>query len=94
MNDVPGELIVKLQEAVFEVISQEVPLSSGKFSLETPLEDLGIDSLTAITILYELEGRFDIEIPNDTFDSLKNVGDIVLQLQQLTASSGTKCTDG
>jgi len=94
MNDVLGESIVKLKETVFEVISQELPLSSGMFSLETPLEDLGIDSLTAITILYELEDRLDIEIPNDTFDSLKNVGDIVLQLQQLTASSGTACTNG
>jgi acyl carrier protein len=86
-----GETIVKLQETVFEVISQEIPLSSGMFSLETPLEDLGIDSLTAITILYELEDRLDIEISNDIFDSLKNVGDILQQLQQLTTSHDTEC---
>ena len=84
-------MAVKLQETVFEAITQEVPLSTGAFSLETPLEELGIDSLKAITILYELEDRLDIEIPNEIFDSIKNVGDIVKHLQQLTANSDTAC---
>jgi acyl carrier protein len=78
---------VKLQETVFEIISQELSLPSDAFSLETPLEELGIDSLKAITILYELEDRLDIEIPNEVFDSIKNVGNIVHQLQQITTSS-------
>jgi acyl carrier protein len=82
---------VKLQDVVFEAISQVLPLSSGAFSLETPLEELGIDSLKAITMLYELEDRLDIEIPIDVFDSLNNVGDIVERLQQLTAHSKSAC---
>jgi len=64
-------------------------LPSDAFSLETPLEELGIDSLKAITILYELEDRLDIEIPNEVFDSIKSVGNIVQQLQQITTSSDT-----
>jgi acyl carrier protein len=80
---------VKLQETVFQIISQELSLPSDAFSLETPLEELGIDSLKAITILYELEDRLDIEIPNEVFDSIKNVGNIVQQLQQITTSSDT-----
>ena len=89
--DLRGEVIVKLQETVFEVISQELPLSTVTFSLDTPLDDLGIDSLKAITILYELEDRLNIEIPSEVFDSLKNVGDIVSQLQLLTNRSNTEC---
>ncbi len=85
---------MKLQEIVFEAITQEIPSSSGTFSLQTPLEELGIDSLKAITILYELEDRLNIEIPNDVFDSIKNVGDIVHQLQQLTAGSDTAWLEG
>jgi acyl carrier protein len=82
---------VKLQETVFEIISQELPPSQVTFSLDTSLEALGIDPLKAITILYELEDRLDIEIPNEVFDSLKKVGDIVQQLQQLTVNSNTTC---
>jgi acyl carrier protein len=50
------------------------------------LAELGIDSLGAITILYELEDRYDIEIPNELFDSLKIVNDIVIQLERLVES--------
>lgn len=80
---------MKLQETVFEIISQELSLPSDAFSLETPLEELGIDSLKAITILYELEDRLDIEIPNEVFDSIRNVSDIVQQLQRLTTRCDT-----
>ena len=82
---------MKLQETVFEVISQELPLSPVTFSLDNPLDELGVDSLKAITILYELEDRLNIEIPSEVFDSLKNVGDIVSQLQLLTTRSNTEC---
>ena len=80
-------MIVNLQETVFEIITQELSLPSATFSLETPLEELGVDSLKAITILYELEDRLDIEIPNEVFDSIRNVSDIVQQLQRLTTRS-------
>jgi acyl carrier protein len=90
---VDGEVIMKVQETVFKAITEELQLSTGVFTLETPLEELGIDSLKAITILYELEDRLDIEIPNEVFDSIKNVGDIVQQLQQIIASKDTVCLD-
>ena len=73
---------MELQEIVLEVISRELPHSSGTLSLDTPLEKIGIDSLKAITILFELEDRLNIEIPNEIFDSLHNVNDIVQYLQK------------
>lgn len=73
---------MELQEIVLEVISRELPHSSGTLSLDTPLEKIGIDSLKAITILFELEDRLNIEIPNEIFDSLHNVNDIVRYLQK------------
>ena len=55
-----------------------------------PLEELGIDSLGAITILYELEDRYDIEIPNEVFDSLNVVNDIVVHLEQLLENKASQ----
>jgi acyl carrier protein len=82
---------VELQQIVFEVISLELPRSAVNFTLDTPLEELGMDSLNAITIMYELEDRLNIEIPSEAFDSLRNVRDIVQQLQVLTAGSSNAC---
>ena len=36
--------------------------------------------------MYELEDKLDVEIPNEVFDSLKIVNDIVSQLEQLMAN--------
>ena len=44
---------------------------------EAELVALGIDSLKAITVLFELEEAFDIEIPNDVITSIVTVNDIM-----------------
>jgi acyl carrier protein len=58
-------------------------------TLDMRLDELGIDSLGAITIMYELEDKLDVEIPNEVFDSLKIVNDIVSQLEQLMANKNS-----
>ena len=72
-----------LQDAVFKEISAYLKCQPEAISLDTRLDELGIDSLGAITIMYKLEDRLDVEIPNEAFDSLKIVNDIVSQLEQL-----------
>jgi len=60
-------------------------------AVETPLSDLGIDPLQATPILYELEKRFDIEIPNELLEQISTVGDIVIYIDQLRQNTGSKC---
>lgn len=68
---------------VVQAIADHIKSEPGAIAMDTPLSELGIDSLGAITILYELEDRYDIEIPNEVFDSLEVVNDIVVQLEKL-----------
>lgn len=51
---------------------------------DAKLENLGIDSLKAINILFELEEEFDIEIPNERIPEMVTVGDIVNCVVELT----------
>jgi len=73
--------------AVFEVISRERSCVPEEISLDTRLDDLGIDSLKAITILYELEEQLHIEIPNELLETVKTVGDIVTGIDRLKSNS-------
>ena len=82
-----------IRDAVFEVIAHEQKCSLEDFTLESRLEDLGIDSLKAITILYQLEERFELEIPNELIESVETVGDIVTGIDQLRRKSGAECQD-
>ena len=80
-----------LQQIVLELISRERQGSPNDIRMETHLSDLGIDSLRAITILYELEERFDVEIPNELIKQIRTVGDIVKYLDQLRQTTGSTC---
>jgi acyl carrier protein len=74
-----------LQPIVFKEIANHINCQPDDIATTTRLDDLGIDSLGAITILYELEDKLDIEVPNEVFDSLQTVGDILIQLDRIIA---------
>ena len=76
-----------IKESVIAIIAREKNYPSEKISLESNLEEMGIDSLEAITILYELEKELDVDIPNESVNAIKTVGDIVTKLEQLGADS-------
>ena len=72
-----------LKESVIAIIAWEKNYPSEKISLESNLEEMGIDSLEAITILYELERELDVDIPNESMNGINTVGDIVRKLEHL-----------
>ena len=72
---------------LFEKISK-ILITTGECRPEdikpdAKLDDLGVDSLKAITILYDIEEVFDIEIPNDIIPSIVTVKDIQDQILAL-----------
>lgn len=54
---------------------------------EAELVSLGIDSLKAITVLFEIEEAFDVEIPNEIIPSIVTVNDILDKLNDLKNES-------
>ena len=82
-----------VQHVVLEIIAREQKCFPADLTLETRLEDLGIDSLKAITILYQLEEQFEIEIPNELIETIVTVEDIVTNIDQLRQNRDTECHD-
>ena len=78
-----------LKESVIAIIAREKNCPTERISLESNLEEMGIDSLEAITILYELEKELDVDIPNESVNAIKTVGDIVRKLEHLTANGAS-----
>lgn len=66
---------------VAEIIAKTAHCNASEIEPDTALESLGIDSLKAITVLFELEEAFDIEIPNDLISSITTVRDILDKLE-------------
>ena len=53
---------------------------------DSALAELGIDSLDTFTLLFELESKFNISIPDDEARNIRTVNDIVEGVRKLLAA--------
>ena len=74
--------------AVIAAVARQKNISPATIQPETTLEEIGISSLDAITIVYEIEDEFDVEVPNENLESLKTVQDIVDGITELMDTGG------
>lgn len=70
MADLVTERVLK---AIAEV--KKIPLE--RVSATQSLEELGVDSLDAVTMVFDLEEAFQISIPDEKVRSLRTVQDII-----------------
>ncbi len=70
-------IIIMVIDKIAEVIVNTVHCKIEDVTPGAELVALGVDSLKAITILFELEEAFDIEIPNEVIPSIVTVNDII-----------------
>jgi acyl carrier protein len=80
MSDVVAEKVIATLASV-----KRIPVE--KVTLETNLQELGIDSLDVFTLLFELENAFKISIPDDDVRSIRTVNDIVEGIRKLVAAA-------
>jgi len=69
-----------LEDKVIEAVAKVAKRKAAEVRLETSFEDLGMDSLDRITLLFELEQTFDISIPETEVQGIQTVGDIISRL--------------
>lgn len=72
---------------VLQIIAEYKGLDVKEVTPERSFQELGIDSLDAIDIIYEIEDRFGIDVPQDALDlqKAKTVGDVVALVTKLAA---------
>jgi len=72
-----------------EIIAKAKNIPADTITLDTTFEQLNIDSLDKINISFEVEEAFNINIPDEALNTLKNVGDVVAGVKQLQAAKAT-----
>lgn len=71
-------------EQVKEMIVDRFGVQEDKVTAEMTFEDLGADSLDVVELVMELEDTFNIQFDDDKIEELKNIGDAVTYIEQLT----------
>jgi len=65
-------------DKVKKILVDQLDVEESAITLESSIiDDLGADSLDIVDMVMSLEEEFDIEIPDEEIESMKNVGDIV-----------------
>jgi acyl carrier protein len=68
----------QILEGLTELVTEETGLPATDITPEKSfVEDLGIDSLSMMTIVVNAQDQFDVEIPDDDVAGLKTVSDAV-----------------
>ena len=68
---------------VAEIIAENRKIPIDKITLESTFRELDIDSLAALSLVFEFEDTFGVEIPNEEVVTIQNVRDIVESLERL-----------
>ena len=82
---------MSVKDKVIEIIAEQAVLEPGDVTLDSTLEDLGIDSLGLVESIFAIEEEFDISIPfnaneptQSDFD-ISNVQSIIAGIDRLVS---------
>lgn len=77
-----------LEQQVIRIIAESKNLDSAEITVDTPMKELGLDSLDGMSIIFDLENAFEIEIPEDAPEKARTVGDLVEGVRALVEARG------
>lgn len=75
-----------IQGRLFEVIAKVLRIPVESVTVEKSFEELKIDSLEAINIVFEVEEEFGITVPDDQLAALHSIRDVVEGVEKLVAA--------
>ena len=72
---------------VMSVIKKKIRVDRSEITVDDRLADLGLESLDALELVFDLEEKFDIEIPVNANDAqiggFEKVSDVVAAVQKI-----------
>ena len=76
------DLIERVRKSI--ATYKRIPLET--VTIDSDFQQLGIDSMDAVEILFALENEFDINIPDDEVRSVRGVRDMCVGVEKLLAA--------
>ena len=80
-----------VESDIYDIIAEKSAVDRSKLSRDAKLEELEIESLDVVEIIFAVEEKFDIHVPynaNDQELEFETVGDVVDAVQGLIDEEG------
>jgi acyl carrier protein len=73
----------EIQKKVYAIISDKLGVEVAEIKNESTFNgDLGADSLDTVELIMEFEREFDISIPDEEAEKIKNVGEAISYIEK------------
>lgn len=74
--------MTELEEVCIQKIAEAKAVPLESVTLDTTLESLAVDSLDLVTLSFDLEEKYGVEIPDARLHQLKTVRDVTVAIDQ------------
>jgi acyl carrier protein len=80
--------MVSVADDIVEMITARTSHTGGTLELSESLDNLGLDSMEVVSLIFDIEEKFDIQIPvNANMDiESKTLADLIQAVDQLVAA--------
>ncbi|MCD8151091.1 MAG: acyl carrier protein [Clostridiales bacterium] len=69
-------------EEIREVIAEQLEFDPDDIKPESTWEELKIDSLDIVDMMFTLESQYDIELPEDEMENVRTVGEMAALVER------------
>jgi acyl carrier protein len=76
----------QLTQRVLNTIAATQRIPAEKVTIESSFQELGIDSMDGINILFALENEFDITIPDEQAKQIRSIRQMVEGIEKLVTA--------
>jgi acyl carrier protein len=76
-----------VEQRVIDAIARSKRVDAAKIRPQTTFEELGMDSLDAIELLFEIEEEFDLTVEDEAVQGKENVGQVIAAVQEALAET-------
>jgi acyl carrier protein len=71
------------------LIAKQKSITREQIRLDSTLEELALDSLDRVSLAFDLEEKYDIEIPESKLEQIKTVRDMVTGIEEAVRRKST-----
>ncbi len=79
----------ELTQRVLRIIAETQRKDPAQVTIDSSFEELGIDSMDGVNIVFALENEFNINVPDEEVKSIRNVRDMVEGVTRLVEMTRT-----
>ncbi len=76
---------MSLDHDLLDLIAEEALIDRDKLNREATLDDIGLDSVGVVTVVFAVEEKYGVEISDDAFEGAKTLGDFLDTVEAIIA---------